>query len=48
MHILAYTYHWELSTIKSLSYRERSMWVSMIINQKKAEGEAVNRAKNKK
>lgn len=50
MHILAYIYHWEPSTLWKLKSRERRMWVRLILAQKKMENESmkINSAKMKK
>lgn len=41
MHIIAYVYHWERDTLKSLPIRERRRWAERIIKQREAENSAL-------
>ena len=43
MHIIAYSYHWDRSTLWDMSRSERRMWVKMVQMQKNAENEAINK-----
>jgi hypothetical protein len=46
MHIIAYCYHWDNSTLWNLPRHERKMWVDKIIEQKKAENNEINKSGN--
>lgn len=44
MHILAYIYHWGRDEIRKIPRTERRRWVEKIIEQKKSENKAQQKA----
>lgn len=43
MHILAYIYHWDRNSLWNVPILERRKWVQMIVDQKNAENEALEK-----
>lgn len=41
MHLLAYTYHWDINSLWNLTLSHRKKWVEMILKQKQAERDSL-------
>ncbi len=41
MHVLAYCYHWSRESLLEIPMRERKIWYEIVLQQKKAEIDAV-------
>ena len=45
MHLLAYTYHWDINSFWNLTLSQRRKWVSIVVKQKEAERESLENHK---
>lgn len=46
MHILAYIYHWDATSLWCMKRNERKMWVKEIVDQKKSERDEMEKSAN--
>lgn len=46
MHVLAYIYHWDATSLWRMKRNERKMWVKEIVDQKKSERDEMEKSAN--